>query len=196
MEPWVWALIIVALVVVAVVIVLAVRRKGSADDLRERFGPEYDRTVDAAGSRKEAEEELRAREERHAQLDIRPLDPRAREQYLGAWREVQGRFVDAPEDAVRDADALVNDVMRERGYPMEDFEQRAADISVAHPQVVSDYRAAAEIARRNREGQASTEDLRQAMVHYRALFDSLLDGGGASDGEAGRGTSRSDTEVG
>lgn len=196
MEAWVWALIIAALVVVAVLVVLAVRRKGSADELRQRFGPEYDRAVDRAGSRKEAESELHAREERRERLEIRPLDPRAREQYLGAWREVQNRFVDTPESAIRDADALVNDVMRERGYPMEEFEQRAADISVDHPRVVSDYRAANAIARRNSEGEASTEDLRQAMVHYRSLFDSLLGGGHEGDGEAGRTGTRSDTEVG
>lgn len=174
MDVIVWVLIIAAVVIVLVVAALfAARRR--RERLQERFGPEYDRQVDVSGNRRAAESELAAREKRRSKLEIRPLDPEARDRYLVSWREVQARFVDSPETAVGEADRLVADVMRERGYPVEDFEQREADISVDHPQVASEYRAAHGISMAQQHGQASTEDLRQALIHFRSLFDELLE---------------------
>src|SRR5438094_2676857 len=177
MKWWIWVLITAALVVVGVV-AWAMYRKQRTGRLRESFGPEYDRTVQAAGDRREAESELEARQKRREELTIRPLDPAARLRYAEAWRVVQGRFVDSPADSVRDADRLVTDVMRERGYPMDDFETRAADISVDHPNLVENYRAAHAISVSSDGGDAGTEDLRQAMVHYRTLFEELVQGEG------------------
>lgn len=174
MDVIVWVLIIAAVVIILVIAALfAARRR--RERLQERFGPEYDRQVDVSGSRRAAESELAAREKRRSKLEIRPLDPEARDRYLVSWREVQARFVDSPETAVGEADQLVADVMRERGYPVEDFEQREADISVDHPQVASEYRAAHGISMAQQHGQASTEDLRQALIHFRSLFDELLE---------------------
>jgi hypothetical protein len=174
MDVIVWVLIIAAVVIVLVIAALfAARRR--RERLQERFGPEYDRQVDVSGNRRAAESELAAREKRRSKLEIRPLDPEARDRYLVSWREVQARFVDSPETAVGEADRLVADVMRERGYPVEDFEQREADISVDHPQVASEYRAAHGISMAQQHGQASTEDLRQALIHFRSLFDELLE---------------------
>lgn len=176
MDVIVWVLIIAAVVIVLVIAALfAARRR--RERLQERFGPEYDRQVDVSGNRRAAESELAAREKRRSKLEIRPLDPEARDRYLVSWREVQARFVDSPETAVGEADRLVADVMRERGYPVEDFEQREADISVDHPQVASEYRAAHGISMAQQHGQASTEDLRQALIHFRSLFDELLEVG-------------------
>jgi hypothetical protein len=143
--------------------------------LQERFGPEYDRTIDQSGGRREAERELRERERRHERLDLRPLSPEARERYVQEWEATQARFVDDPKGAVARADELVQRVMRDRGYPVEDFEQRAADISVEHPDLVEKYRNADGIARASERGEASTEDLRHSVRHYRALFVELLD---------------------
>lgn len=150
-------------------------RRRHTGELRRSFGPEYDRTVEATGKRKEAERELEHRRERVSQLDIRPLPPGDADRYTRDWRAVQKRFVDQPEQAVGEADRLVTDLMQRRGYPMGDFEQRAADVSVDHPAVVENYRAANRLAARARDGGAATEDLRQAMVHYRTLFDDLLE---------------------
>jgi hypothetical protein len=150
-------------------------RRRRTESLRTHFGPEYDRTVDEAGGSRDAESELERRRQRRAQLDIRPLPPGARSRYAEEWRSVQARFVDDPSGAVAQADVLVTQVMRERGYPMDDFDQRAADVSVDHPAVVGDYRSAHEISQRSDAGNAETEDLRQAMVHYRALFEDLLE---------------------
>jgi len=171
-----------AWVILAVVIVLAVivigwlwARMRRTSRLRGRFGTEYDRAVDASsGDSSQAEAELRERERRHDQLYIRPLSAEAQAGYSRRWREVQARFVDQPATAVGEADALIGQAMQERGYPVEDFEQRAADLSVEHPHVVDDYRAAHAIAVESSGGQTSTEDLRQAMVHYRALFEQLI----------------------
>ena len=170
-------LLIAILIVVALLVVLALfaGRQRRSRKLRERFGPEYDRTVAETGDRKEAETQLQERTERRQQLDIVALDPADRDRYVEAWRQTQARFVDEPAEATREADRLVTDVMRKRGYPIDDFEQRAADISVDHPQVVDDYRAAQAIAAANERGEASTEDLRQALVHYRSLFEELLE---------------------
>ena len=139
--------------------------------MKERFGPEYDRTIEAADGRRQAEAELAAREERREQLSIRPLPEGARERYSAEWNEVQAGFVDAPDDAVRQADDLVSQVMSDRGYPMDDFDQRASDISVDHPMVVENYRAARRVYASVKRGNATTEEERMAMRHYRSLFD-------------------------
>jgi FtsZ-interacting cell division protein ZipA len=179
-------LLVVILIVLALLVVLALvaSRQMRSRRLRERFGPEYDRTVAEAGDRKQAESQLQERTERRQQLDIVPLDPADRDRYVEAWRQTQARFVDEPAEATREADRLITDVMRKRGYPIDDFEQRAADISVDHPQVVDDYRAAQAIAAANERSEASTEDLRQALVHYRSLFEDLLEVGRADDDRA------------
>lgn len=179
MDAWVWVVIGVAAVLVLVLggwgIVSSKRRRG----LRERFGPEYERLMAERGDRRQTESELRARQEHREQLDIRPLDAAVRDRYALAWRQIQTRFVDDPALSVKEADQLVTDVMRDRGYPIEDFDQRSADISVDYPTVVENYRAAQAISDRSAEGRAETEDLRQAMVHYRSLFSELL---GTGDG--------------
>jgi hypothetical protein len=173
MPAWGWILILVAVLVVVAAIWAVMRRQRTAG-LRETFGPEYDRTVDETESRRRAESELAARRERREELDIRALTPAARSRYEDRWRHVQMAFVDDPSGALGDADEVVILVMRERGYPMDDFDQRASDLSVDHPEVVQNYRAAHGIALANGQGQATTEDLRQAMVHYRSLFEELL----------------------
>lgn len=169
---WIVIAIIAAVVVVAAIWYFTQTRRSR--DLREHFGPEYDRTVREAGTRREAEAELERRSERVSQLQIRPLSPTDRDQFAEQWRAVQTRFVDDPAGAVADADALIGEVMQLRGYPVGDFEQRAADISVDHPDVVSNYREAHRLATLSARGEASTEDLRRSMVHYRSLFDDLL----------------------
>ena len=174
MDAWVWVVIAAAVLVLVVgVWTLAAWRRRT--QLREQFGPEYERLLAERGDRREAESELLGRQKRREEMDIRPLDPSARDNYAIAWREIQARFVDGPAVAVKEANGLVTEVMRDRGYPIEDFDQRSADISVDYPVVVENYRAAQTITLRNEEGRASTEDLRQAMVHYRSLFSSLLD---------------------
>jgi len=170
-------LLVAILIVLALLVVLALfaSRRRRSRKLREQFGPEYDRTVAEAGDRKEAESRLQERTARRQRLDVVPLDPADRDRYVEAWRQTQARFVDEPAEATREADRLITAVMRQRGYPIDDFEQRAADISVDHPQVVDDYRAAQAIASANERSEASTEDLRQALVHYRSLFEELLE---------------------
>jgi hypothetical protein len=173
METWVWIVIAVAIVVlVLLAISWMAARKRRTSQLREGFGPEYDRTVEEAGSRRQAESELQDREKRREELDIRPLAPGTRDRFADRWSAVQERFVDNPSAALRDAHVLVIEVMSERGYPTDDFEQRAADVSVDHPNVVENYRSANEISQRT---DADTEEQRQALVHYRALFDELLE---------------------
>jgi hypothetical protein len=175
--------IVIVLVVIGVLVIagiatwLVMRRRRRTEQLRSSFGPEYDRAVNEAGGTRAAEAELSARQSRREDLDIRPISAAARTRYAEAWRQVQSTFVDAPAPAVQQADELVLVVMRDRGYPMDSFEQRAADVSVDHPHVVDNYRAAHAISLASDHGQASTEDLRQAMVHYRALFDELLSSG-------------------
>jgi hypothetical protein len=169
-------------IVAAVVIVIAALaaflliRKRRTERLRHKFGDaEYTRALAKDGSRRQAEAELEQRAQRVERFHVRPLATADRTRFVESWREVQARFVDGPAGAVTEADQLLGDVMSTRGYPVSDFEQRAADISVDHPMVLSNYRAAHEIALRQRRGQASTEDLRQAMVHYRALFEELIE---------------------
>jgi len=171
---WIVVAILAALLVGAAAL-LARRRR--SQQLREGFGPEYQRTVAEHGDRRAAESELLERRQRREELEIRELEPAARERYDERWRAAQRRFVDEPGQAVAEADELVAAVMRDRGYPVEDdFDRRAADVSVDHPVVVEHYRAAHAISTQSAGGDADTEDLRQAMVHYRALFAELLGG--------------------
>jgi hypothetical protein len=169
-------IIVIALVVVAVGVWMYMQKRRT-EQVRERFGPEYDRAVTEHGDQRGAQAELEARQKRVEQLDIRPLSPSDRARFADAWRATQAHFVDDPSAAIGEADRLVTDVMKARGYPIGDFEQRAADVSVDHPRLVENYRGARDTALRNERGQASTEDLRQAMVHYRALFEDLLETG-------------------
>jgi hypothetical protein len=174
MPAWVWILIAVAVVVIAAVAVVGWLQQRRSGRLQSTFGPEYQRTVEERGNRREAERELEGRYQRRQQLDIRPLDPEARDRYVQQWTMIQARFVDVPADAIQEADTTVMAVMRDRGYPVTDFEQRAADVSVDHADVVDNYRKGHEVARRTAQGTASTEDMRQGMIHYRALFEKLL----------------------
>jgi hypothetical protein len=186
-------LVVVVLVLLAVVgYVVAQQRKRS--QLRSRFGPEYDRTVESTGRRRDAERDLAERAERRRQLDIRPLPEQDRRAFAERWRETQEDFVDRPSRAVRQADLLVVEVMERRGYPVGDFDQQARDVSVDHAHVVEEYRAAHDISELNDREQASTEQLRQAMVHYRALFTELLrdDGGARADDSPPEGAAERD----
>lgn len=167
-------ILIIGLAVLVVAAFLYFRRRRTAD-LRKQFGPEYKHAMHQYGNQRKAEAELAAREERVHKLEIRTLSAEEQARFTHAWRKTQARFVDAPSPAVQEADSMVKEVMRTRGYPVADFEQRAADISVDHPNVVSNYRAARDIVQRNTSGKATTEDLRRAMVHYRSLFEELLD---------------------
>jgi hypothetical protein len=173
-DTWVWIVIVAAVVVVIGIVVWLALKARRTQMLKEGFGSEYDRTVEHTGGRRGAERELLERQKRHEELDIRPLSAEARDRYAEQWETLQSRFVDDPSGAVRDADALVQRVMAERGYPVEDFDQRAADISVDHPDLIEKYRTADGIARANDRGEASTEDLRHSVRHYRALFEELL----------------------
>jgi len=165
----------VIVVIAAVLVWLYVRnRRRTTAGLRQKFGSEYDRVVLAHGSERKAESKLEDREKRVEKLKIRDLEPTERERYSKNWEAVQSRFVDSPKGAVAEADDLVSSVMKTRGYPVSDFDQRAADISVDHPRVVENYRSAHEIALRLGKDQASTEDLRTAMIHYRSLFEELV----------------------
>ena len=150
-------------------------QKKQSHRLEQRFGPEYGRTVTELGGRTKAESELKTREKRVEHLNIVPLVPSEAARFSQAWKALQGRFVDNPKDVVVEADQLVRELMLKRGYPIGDFERRAADISVDHPAVVDNYRAAQAIAVRDQRGEADTEELRKAVVHYRALFDELLE---------------------
>jgi hypothetical protein len=177
MPAWGWILIaaIIVLAVVAIIVARSASSRKRTERLKGRFGPEYERTVGQAGEQRAAEKELAARERKREKLDIVPLSPEAREKYAAAWRTVQTSFVDNPPSAVGDADRLVTQVMRDRGYPIDDFDQRAADISVDHPKVVENYRTAHSIYLSQEKGGVGTEDQREAFVHYRALFEKLLE---------------------
>jgi FtsZ-interacting cell division protein ZipA len=165
--------VIAAVVVIAIVSFLLARKRRS-QQLRERFGPEYDRVVKKEGEVRRAEGVLEIRAKRREKFAIRPLSEETRADFAERWRIVQSHFVDDPKASVSEVDHLVNELMETRGYPMADFDQRAADISVDHPVVVENYRAAHDTALRHGRGQAGTEDLRKAMVHYRSLFEELL----------------------
>jgi FtsZ-interacting cell division protein ZipA len=168
--------IVVAVVVVAVIAILGYQmaRKRRTTQLRDQYGPEYDRVVDQADSQHEAESELRGRSKRHEQLELRSLDSSEREDFERRWSDVQVQFVDDPSTAVRNADLLVVEVMAARGYPVEDFEHRTDDLSVRHPEVTQRYREARRIAQANEDGTVDTEDLRQAVTSYRSLVLALL----------------------
>lgn len=168
-----WTIVVVAAAVVVAGLWFVMEKRRRLH-LRQRFGPEYDRAVHDAGSERRAEAALDARTRRVARLQIRPLSEPDAMRFAEAWRGLQTRFVDEPPAAIAEADRLVGEVMAARGYPLGDFDQRAADISVDHPRVVANYRAARDIARRQGRGEATTEDLRQAIIHYRALFEDLL----------------------
>jgi hypothetical protein len=167
--------IVVAVLLVSCAAGYRARSQNRRRHLRERFGPEYDRAVRTHARIRDAERELLARERRHDRLGVHDLDPVARARHRAAWQEVQERFVDAPADAAAEADRLLVRVMCERGYPAEGYEQRVADLSVRHARTVDQYRAAHVTALRAKAGKASTEDLRQAMVQYRRLFNELLE---------------------
>ena len=185
MDTWVWIVIAAVVVAVVAIVAIVVMRQRRRTELRESFGSEYERAVAREGDVRKGESDLMARRERRAELDIRPLSPQSRTTYARSWEQTQARFVDNPATALAQADALIIAVMEERGYPMDDFERRAEDISVDHPDVVQHYRAAHDISVRVDEdpnastsstvSDVSTEDLRQGLVHYRALFQELLE---------------------
>ncbi|AFM15599.1 hypothetical protein Mycch_0782 [Mycolicibacterium chubuense NBB4] len=178
MPTWQWILIAAAIVVVLAVLIVAVRSRGGrnrSEQLKQHFGPEYHRVVSEKGDPKAAEKELAARARKRDKLDIVALSPIARNDFLARWAQVQTDFVDDPANAVGSADLLVTEVMRQRGYPVDDFERRAADISVDHPHIVENYRAAHGIHTAQQRGEVDTERQREAFVHYRALFERLLD---------------------
>jgi hypothetical protein len=194
MPVWGWFFAAAAFCVVIALVIMVTRTaiaRRRTHRLKERFGPEYERTVGQVGEQHAAEKQLAARERKRASLDIVPLAPEARQRYSDDWRKVQAAFVDDPSNTVGEADRLVTQVMRDRGYSIDDFDQQAADISVDHPELVENYRAAHGIHLTQEHGDVGTEDLREAFVHYRALFDKLLEPGNglASDLE-------SDKEVG
>jgi hypothetical protein len=176
MELWVWAVIAIAVVAVLALAIYSWNRQRRTQELSGQFGPEYVKTVDERGDRRAAEHELEERRERVAEMEVRPLDPETRNRFAEEWRRVQARFVDDPAGSISLADRLVQQVMAERGFETDtDFDRRAADVSVDHAQVVSDYRLGHDIAERHAADGVGTEELRQAMVHYRAVFDDLLE---------------------
>jgi hypothetical protein len=179
---------VVLIIVIAIVVIAAlaagymlIRRR----NLQQRFGPEYDRMVSQTGSRSAAEKELLARQRRHAELDLRPLSAESRRRYLRQWEEIQARFLDAPDQATRAGDELLTRLVAERGYPTDDFDEQVAELSVEHAHTLGRYREAHDIVQRHERGEASTEQLRQALVHYRELFAELVgERPAASDGSA------------
>jgi hypothetical protein len=185
MDAWIWIVIVAAAVVVLAAIAFwSVRRQRQKRELREWFGPEYDRSVKSARSRRRAEGELAGRAQRRQELEIRPLTSAARARYASQWNELQVRFVDRPQVAVVEADDLITHVMRDRGYPVEDFESQSEIVSVDHPDVVQNYRDAHGIYTKTTTGEASTEDLRQAVIAYRVLFEELVTDGADPDDRA------------
>lgn len=189
MATWLVVIIVIAVIVLLLGVFagMQLRRR----QLRQRFGPEYDRLVAERDGRAAAEKELRERERRHAELELRPLSDEARDRYLTEWEEIQARFLDAPDEAVRAGDELLDRVVSERGYPAKDFDERVADLSVDYGYTVGHYREARDVADLNSRGQASTEQLRQALVHYRAIFAELV---GERDLANGRTASRTHSD--
>jgi hypothetical protein len=174
-STWLWIVLVLIVLAVAVAIASAVIRRRRSHILQEGFGPEYDRTLERTGSQGRAEADLRDRQRRRDELELRPLAPRARQGYLDAWQGTQAEFVDDPGTAIDGADRLIQSVMRDRGYPVEDFDDRASIVSVDHPVVVERYRRAHAVTVANSGGDATTESLRRAMQDYRALFVELVE---------------------
>ena len=175
MHAWIWIVIGVAALVAVAIVVWTAIRTSRTKRLHEQFGSEYDRVAADAPTKRDAESELRQRQRRHEQFDIRPLDAEERERYRSRWLAIQAEFVDDPSRSVAKADSLIQNVMRDRGYPVDDFDTRAADLSVDHPDVVENYRAGHGIAVARERGNAGTDELRRAIQHYRSLFDALVE---------------------
>jgi hypothetical protein len=190
MATWMWIVIAIAAVVIVGLVIWGIVRARRTATLRDRFGPEYDRTLASRDGRRDAERDLEARRERRDQLEIRPLSSTARDRYMTLWMQTQARFVDDPMGSLRDADSLVATVMNDRGYPMDRFERRAADISVDHPVVVENYRNAHAAMVATDEGRSSTEDMRRGIQHYRMLFEELLDTGDGAQAVTDDGSQR------
>ncbi len=187
MATWVWVVIAIAVVVVVALVAVGAKKRKTAM-LRDRFGPEYDRAVENRGDQRAAEADLRAREKQRAQFEVKPLPEATRLGFADEWRDVQEHFVDQPAQATTAADTLITRVMQARGYPMKDFDAQAELVSVDYPDTVENYRFAHAVRQRSETQQASTEDLREALLRYRSLFDELLrpDGNGAAAGTTGQ----------
>jgi hypothetical protein len=171
---YIFIAVVLIMVIMGLILAPIFARRKRSERLHDQFGTEYDRTVESMGDEKKAETELNERQEYVKALNIRPLSVAEQERYQADWASVQAKFVDEPGEAVVDADGLIMEVMQLRNYPMSDFEQRAADVSVSYPALVSNYRAARVIAIENEKHLADTEELRQAMIYYRSLFEELL----------------------
>lgn len=194
-ESWMVAIAAVVVLLIAIALIAwVVRAKRRSDALRTQFGPEYQRAVEATGDRKKAEAELAARERHVRELEIRPLSAVERDHYRQEWRRVQSEFVDRPQAACDSADRLIGEVMKLRGYPATDFDQRTAEVSVDHPRVADTYRRAHALTMGTSHGPASTENLRQAMVHYRELFEELVNDSGGAETVRPRPAARVDDE--
>jgi hypothetical protein len=176
------AVVVAAVVVIGLIVAMAVKAK-RRKELQSRFGPEYDRTIEREGNKRRAEKDLQQRAAERERLRLRNLTPAEQDRYREQWQAVQASFVDRPESSLADADRLVTSLMRDRGYPVDDFDHQADLISVDHPQVVTHYRAAHDIWERSRHSDVTTEDQRRAVVHYRALFDELMVPSGDGDGD-------------
>jgi hypothetical protein len=174
MPAWAWIIIAIVILALATAAWFAYEKRRT-QRLRDAFGPEYELALSEAGGRRQAESELETRRKRRARFDLKPLSPEESDLYKSTWKETQARFVDGPVTSLRAADRLVTNVMRDRGYPMEDFEIMVANVSVDHPSVVSHYRSAHEIFEASGKGRTGTEELRQAMIHYRAIFETLVE---------------------
>jgi hypothetical protein len=185
MAPWAWILVVLAIVVVVAFVVAMSMRQRRSMMLRRRFGPEYDRAVSERDGRRAAEADLLERQQQHDHLDIKPLAEPARARFAAEWRQLQERFVDEPSETVTAADDLVCRVMSARGYPMDNFEAQARLVSVDHPSIVENYRFAHSVCERATSHEVSTEELRAALLHYRSLFDDLLETKGASPDDPG-----------
>jgi hypothetical protein len=181
LNPLELGLAILVIVLIIALIIMMLRKRRDTADLKNRFGPEFSRTLQDVGDERKAAAVLHEREKRVSQFDIRPVSHADRERFSTAWTKVQAQFVDDPAGAVSRADVLLGEIMETRGYPVTDFNQRSADLSVDHPAVVQNYRAAHDIATNHARGAAGTEDLRQAMIHYRTLFDDLVIDRGSPD---------------
>lgn len=195
MDTWVWIVIVAVAAIVVLAVIWSATRAKRSRALKETFGREYDRTVENTGDRRAAEQELLERQERHDELELKPLSRESRDRYVRRWQSTQTRFVDDPKGAVAEADALVQEVMQERGYPTDDFDRRVADISVDHPDLVEKYRTAQGIAQASEQGEASTEDMRQSVRHYRALFAVLLETNGDGVEDVDDVSSRDDADA-